>query len=136
MNTTTICIGENRRKFCREKYSNCGKQIHEILVRSLSRWLIELLVQIFLLQVNSTPNESLFIGILKCFASWICIESFDEQLLLSSPLLNTVLEVLVGRLSSRLCSNLLFVRRNPRNVPTNFTRALVIVFAICWSCAK
>lgn len=33
VNTTTIRIGENRRRYCREKYSNCGKQIHEILVR-------------------------------------------------------------------------------------------------------
>jgi transportin-3 len=54
VNTSTIRIGENRRRYCREKYSNCGKQIHEILI--------------FLLQVSSSPNETLFIGILKCFA--------------------------------------------------------------------
>lgn len=32
VNTSTIRIGENRRRYCREKYSNCGQQIHEILV--------------------------------------------------------------------------------------------------------
>ncbi|CAF2322955.1 unnamed protein product [Rotaria sp. Silwood2] len=51
LNTSTIRIGENRRQYCREKYSNCGKQIHEILI--------------FLLQVNPSHNELLFIDILK-----------------------------------------------------------------------
>jgi len=80
VNTSTICIGENRRQFCRQKYSNCGKQIHDILV--------------CLLQVDPNFNEHLFIGILKCFAAWISIRAFDETLLLHSPLLNTALTIL------------------------------------------
>ncbi|CAF4803339.1 unnamed protein product, partial [Rotaria sp. Silwood2] len=80
VNTSTIRIGENRRQYCREKYSNCGNQIHEILI--------------FLLQVNSTHNELLFIGILKCFASWVNIRAFDENLILTSSLLNSVLDIL------------------------------------------
>ncbi|CAF1542067.1 unnamed protein product, partial [Adineta steineri] len=64
--------------FCREKYSNGGKQIHEILI--------------FLLKVNPSHNEALFIGILKCFASWISIKAFDETLLLSSPFLLCILK--------------------------------------------
>jgi transportin-3 len=87
VNTSTIRIGENRRRYCREKYSNCGKQIHEILI--------------FLLQVNPSQQELLFIGILKCFASWISIQAFDEQLLLSSPLLTSILDIL----KSIHCSN-------------------------------
>ncbi|UJR24859.1 hypothetical protein I4U23_006228 [Adineta vaga] len=87
VNTSTIRIGENRRQYCREKYSNCGKQIHDILI--------------FLLQVNSTHNETLFIGILKCFASWISIHAFNENLLLTSPLLNSILDIL----KSTHCSN-------------------------------
>ncbi|CAF1268424.1 unnamed protein product [Rotaria sordida] len=87
VNTSTIRIGENRRQYCREKYSNSGKQIHEILI--------------FLLQVNSSHNELLFIGILKCFASWITIRAFDENLILTSPLLNSVLDIL----KSTHCSN-------------------------------
>ncbi|CAF1318792.1 unnamed protein product [Rotaria sordida] len=87
VNTSTIRIGENRRQYCREKYSNSGKQIHEILI--------------FLLQVNPSHNELLFIGILKCFASWITIRAFDENLILTSPLLNSVLDIL----KSTHCSN-------------------------------
>ncbi|CAF3064766.1 unnamed protein product [Rotaria sp. Silwood2] len=87
VNTSTIRIGENRRQYCREKYSNCGNQIHEILI--------------FLLQVNSTHNELLFIGILKCFASWVNIRAFDENLILTSSLLNSVLDIL----KSTHCSN-------------------------------
>ncbi|CAF1464465.1 unnamed protein product [Adineta steineri] len=87
VNTSTIRIGENRRRFCREKYSNGGKQIHEILI--------------FLLKVNPSHNEALFIGILKCFASWISIKAFDETLLLSSPFLHSILDIL----KSPQCSN-------------------------------
>ncbi|CAF3341773.1 unnamed protein product [Rotaria sp. Silwood1] len=87
LNTSTIRIGENRRQYCREKYSNCGTQIHDILI--------------CLPQVNPSHNELLFIGILKCFASWITIRAFDENLILTSPLLNSVLDIL----KSTHCSN-------------------------------
>ncbi|CAF0984499.1 unnamed protein product [Adineta ricciae] len=68
---------------------------------TLLEFLTALPEEIFLLQVNSTPTESLFTGILKCFASWISIRAFTENLLLTSPLLNSVLDIL----KSTHCSN-------------------------------
>ena len=57
-------------------------------------------LKIFLLQVNPVHNESLFLGILKCFASWIAIRAFDDSLLLGSPLLGHVLDILVLELTA------------------------------------
>lgn len=51
----------------------------------------------------------LFIGILKCFASWISIQAFDDQLLLSSPLLINILDILVNPFEVSLNHRLLFV---------------------------
>lgn len=57
-------------------------------------------LQIFLLNVNPAQNEALFIGILKCFAAWISIRAFDENLLLTSPLLASSLDILVTPLAT------------------------------------
>ncbi|CAF0842657.1 unnamed protein product [Didymodactylos carnosus] len=86
LNTSTIHIGENRRRQCTEKYSTSGPQIHEILL--------------YLLQLNHM-HEPILIAILKCFSSWIMIRSFDETLLLQSALVAMILEIL----KSNQCSN-------------------------------
>ena len=71
----------------------------------------------------------MFIGILKCFASWIIIEAFDENLLLNTPLLNTILDVLVSSLSMNSYLKLLYFR-NQHIIPMNFIKVRPIVYVI------
>ncbi len=99
-----------------------------------------MLLKIFLLQVNSSHNEILFIGILKCFTSWISIQAFDENILLSSPLLNHVLDILVNTQFFKIHTFLLFVfcfqNRNQHIVQMNYIKVHVIVYVIYLNYAR
>lgn len=85
--------------------------------------------------MNASHNEMLFIGVLKCFASWISIQSFDEQLLLSSSLLINILDILVNE-SIDKSNEILSSFRNPLIVPMSYIKVLVIVYVIYLNYAR